>query len=221
MTQVASAGGRPGVADAAELVAYAQSRPIADTVGLLTTGNAVIPVPAGASQAKVYVSVLARVGVGASASGPSASVAEVQTITAGDATSGNFTASFQGQTTGNNAWNLVAPTLQTNLRAMPSIGATGVTCGGGPLNTTPITITFDDVTLRGDQPMITVATVDLAGGVDANSRLPVVTQTTKGATFLGYQEAGTQEVWTLAAGDAFLYLRADSGTGTYRVSWEG
>lgn len=201
------------------------SRPIGRTSGFLTTAEAVIPIPTGAKQAIIYASALTKVGVGAAAT-LTADVQEVQTITGGDATSGNLTFTFQGQTTANCAYNIAAATLQTNLEALSSIGTGGVTCAGGALNAAPITVTFNSPYLVGNQPMLVPTNVSLAGGVSASSRLATVAQTTAGATQRGYIEAGDRLVIDLRDGtfqsdDLNLFLATLSGTGTYRVSWIG
>lgn len=189
------------------------------TRGLLTTATAVIPIPAGTKAAKVYASTLAR--VGASSSGTAvAATQERQTITGGDATSGNQTFTFQGQTTGNVAYNRSGAGLVSDLVALSSIGAGGVTLiSGGPLNTTPIVIEFAAGILDGDQPMLIPTTVDLAGGVSAASRLATVTQSQAAANVSGFVEAATEVTFALATTDAYLHLTADSGTGLYRVTW--
>lgn len=185
--------------------------------GLLTTAAAVVAIPSGTKAVKVYCSVLSTVGVGSSATA-TAPVQEAQTITGGDATSGNFKLAFQGQQTGNLAYNISAANLVTALVAVSSIGAGGVTATGGTLEATPIVVTFAAGILDGDQPMLIPTTVDLAGGVSAASRLPVVTQTTAAVTAAGYVEAGTELAFLLAATDAYLYLTG-SATGSYRCSF--
>lgn len=186
--------------------------------GLLTTGATVVAVPAGTKAVKIWASTLTKVGAGASASATSPTQ-EAQTITKGDATSGNFTAAFQGQTSGNIAWNTSAASVVTALVAMTSIGAAGVTATGGVLSSSPVVVTFAAGILDGDQPLLVLATVDLAGGVSAGSRLPTVAETTPAVTTAGYVEANTEQYFNLAASDAYLYLVAAAGTGTYRVSF--
>lgn len=186
--------------------------------GLLTTAAAIVPIPAGTKAVMVYASTLTRVGVGSSAS-PAASVQEKQTITAGDATSGNFKLTFQGQQTGNLTFDESAADVVTGLVALSSVGAAGVTATGGPLNTTPIVVTFAAGILDGDQPMMTAQTVDLAGGVSAESRLPTVAETTAAVTTSAPLEAGGVLRFAIAESDTYLYLTADAGTGVYRVGF--
>lgn len=186
--------------------------------GLLTTAVASVPIPANTKLAIVYCSTLARVGAGASAS-PAASVQEKQTITKGDATSGNFKATFQGQQSANIAWNTSAASFVTAMVALSSVGTGGVTGSGGTLDAAPVVLTFAAGILDGDQPLITLQNVDLAGGVDATSRMPTVGETTAAVTSAGYCEAGAVLKFPLASTDAYLYLTAESGTGVYRIGW--
>lgn len=204
----------------ANVVTEGPSRPFRRVTGLVTTGNTVIPIDALARQVKLYVSTTCRVGIGTSATVPT-NTAEVITITAGDATGGTATYTFQGQTTAATAWNAAAATFQTNLRALTSIGATGVTCAGGALNSAPVTVTFDGTTLAGNQPNITVDGTNLTGGASAVTRVPTIAITTTGTNGMAKIQAGAEEVYTLQSFsvDKFLYLIADSGTGTYSVSF--
>lgn len=188
------------------------------TRGLLTTAAAVIPVPSGARVVQLYCSTLTKAGVGSSSSYVSPTQ-QAWTITAGDATSGNFTLGFQGQTSGSIAWNSSAASAVAVMVAVPSIGAAGVTGAGGALNATPIVLTSGVDILDGSQPNFVVTTVDLAGGVSAGSRLPVATISTPAVTSVGFCEAGSVLTFALASTDAYLYLKADAGTGNYRVSW--
>jgi hypothetical protein len=105
------------------------------------------------------------------------------------------------------------------LVALSSIGAAGVTATGGILSTTPIVVTFAAGILDGDQPMLVPTTVDLAGGVSAGSRLPVVTQSTPAANVSGFIEAASEFLFAVVSTDAYIHLTADSGTGVYRLSW--
>ncbi len=187
--------------------------------GPLTTSFNSIPIPSGTRAVKVWVGSLAKVGVGAAAA-ITAQVQEKQTLTAGDATSGNFTLGFAGQTaSGNIAWNTSAANAVTALVAIASIGAGGVTASGGPLNTTPIVFTFAAGIIDGDVPILVPTTVDLAGGVSAATRLPTVAQTTTAVTSSGFIEGLTEQIFELASTDAFLYLAADSVASSYRVSF--
>lgn len=61
--------------------------------------------------------------------------------TTGAPTGGTFTLTYSGHTTSSLAWNATAAQVQNALVALTNLGA-NVTCTGGPLPTSPITITF-------------------------------------------------------------------------------
>lgn len=206
-------------------MAHVPHRPIGRASGFLTTAEAKIAIPVGTREIKLYASTLTKVGIGPSSS-LTADVAQVQTITKGDATGGTFTASFQGQTTGNLTYDESAADVQTALRALSSVGSAGVSCAGGILTSNPITVTMVAPHLEGNQPLITIDGTNLTGGVSADSRTPTVAITTAAVVNRGYIEAGSQEVYqvrdaTAASDDAYLFLAAVAGTGTYRVTFVG
>lgn len=188
--------------------------------GKLTTATAIVPIPADTKAVIVYASILARVGAGSSAT-PAASVQEQQTITAGDATSGNFTLGFQGQTSGNLTFDESAADIVTGLVALSSIGAAGVTASGGALGTAPVVVTFAAGILDGDQPLLVATSVDLAGGASASSMLPTIAQTRAAVTTTAYVEAGGVLRFAVAETDSYVYIAAESGTGIYRVGFFG
>lgn len=88
---------------------------------------------------------------------------EVQTITGG-ATSGTFVLQFEEHETSALTFDDTAADIQTALRALSSISATGVTCAGGALNATPVTVTFENEFAGADVPLLKVRSIDLAGG---------------------------------------------------------
>lgn len=98
--------------------------------------------------------------------GSAPAVNEVHTITV-NATSGNWTYNFNGEPTGNLAFNISASALTTALEALATIGAGNVQITGGPGNsggTTPYVLTFiGDLAGTNVVPSI-VASVSLAGG---------------------------------------------------------
>lgn len=86
-----------------------------------------------------------------------------------EATGGQFKLSFKGQTTGDIAYNAAAASVQTELRALSTIGTSNVTVSGGPgneLGTTPYVITFAGALANSPQPLITTSagTTPLSGG---------------------------------------------------------
>jgi hypothetical protein len=67
----------------------------------------------------------------------------IQTITTtGTVTAGTFTLTFGGQTTAALPYTATASQIQTALLALSSIGTGNVSCAGGPLPGTGVTVTF-------------------------------------------------------------------------------
>jgi hypothetical protein len=104
-----------------------------------------------------------------------AAVNEVQTLTASDASAGDFTLSFGGYTTAALDWDATAAEIQTALQALPSIGVGGATTTGGPAQTTDVVITFAGANAGQNQQLITIDKTGLTAGDDA-----AVTETTRG-----------------------------------------
>ncbi len=101
---------------------------------------------------------------------------EVQTLTiSGTPAGGNFKLRFRGYNTGVIAYNASAADVDTALEALASIGTGGVTCAGGPLPGTPVTITFAGQ--LADQNVPTIAVVDsaLTGGTTPAAAVAVTT----------------------------------------------
>lgn len=70
---------------------------------------------------------------------------EAQTVTiTGTPTGGTFTLTWDGQTTGNIAYNATAADVQAALRALSNMPESGVTVTGGPGPGTAFTVTFTD-----------------------------------------------------------------------------
>ena len=88
---------------------------------------------------------------------------EVQVLTS-TATGGTFTATFEGQTTGNIAFDATAATIKTALEALSNIAVDDVTCTGGPLNTTPVNITFRQALGRSNRTEMTIDNSLATGG---------------------------------------------------------
>jgi hypothetical protein len=109
-----------------------------------------------------------------------AAVADVQTLTiSGTPTGGTFTLVFGGQTTAVIPFNATAAQVQAALTALSSIGAGNVTCTGGPLPGSSVTITFAGTLAPGPQPVITVGSNSLTGA-GGTSPAPAVAHTTTG-----------------------------------------
>lgn len=103
-------------------------------------------------------------------------VNEVQTLTiTGTPTGGNFTLTFDGQTTGNIAYNANAAAVQSALEALSNIAVGDVTCGGGALPGTPVTITFTGRLAARRLPEITANSAGLTGGTTPTATIATTT----------------------------------------------
>ena len=71
-----------------------------------------------------------------------AGVNEVQTLSASGATSGTFTLTFDGQTTGPIPYNATAVQIRAALVSLSNIGPDDITVTGGPIHTAAVTVTF-------------------------------------------------------------------------------
>lgn len=98
----------------------------------------------------------------------SAVVNEIQEVSiVGTPVSGNFTLSYDGQTTGSIAYNASAATVDSALEALSNIGAGDVTCTGGPLPGTAVDVEFTGALADTQVAMMTATDVDLSTGVAA------------------------------------------------------
>lgn len=89
-------------------------------------------------------------------------------ITGGTPESGNFTLTFDGETTGNIAFDATASQLQSALEALDNIQSGDVSCSGGPLPGSAVTVQFQG-RLEGAVPEMTASDVDLSAGSPAIS----------------------------------------------------
>lgn len=99
---------------------------------------------------------------------------EIQSVIATGGSAGDFTLTFEGQTTAAIAYNATAGAVQTALEALSNIAVGDVTCAGGPLPGTAVTCTFTGTLGSSNRTQMTV--VDNITGGDA-----VVTTTRQGA----------------------------------------
>lgn len=107
-----------------------------------------------------------------------AGTAEVQTLTpSGTISGGTFTITFNGQVTSAIVFNATAATIQAALEALNNVEVGDVVAAGGPINTTPVTLTYYN-NLQGDQPQVTIQS-SLTGST------PAVTPTTTTAGVAG------------------------------------
>jgi hypothetical protein len=91
----------------------------------------------------------------------------IQTLTiTGTPTGGTFALAWQGQITAPIAYNASAANVQTALRALSGI-STNVTCTGGPLPGSAVTITFSGVLITATVPLLTFNIGGLTGGSPA------------------------------------------------------
>ena len=106
-----------------------------------------------------------------------AGTAEVQTASKTDTVSGGtFTISFMGETTSAITYNAANSAVLSALEALPNIAPGDVTLGGGPINTTAVTITFAGQYASADVPLMSINSGSLTGGGTYD-----IVQTTAGA----------------------------------------
>ena len=87
---------------------------------------------------------------------------EVQTLTEdGTATSGTFSLAFGDAVTSALTFDDSAADIQTALRALSNISATGVSCSGGALGTNPVVITFAGEYAGQNVPLLEIIDIDL------------------------------------------------------------
>lgn len=103
---------------------------------------------------------------------------EVQSVSiTGSPAGGTFTLSFRGRTTATIAYNATAAAVQSALELLDTIGPGNVTCTGGPLPGSAVTVTFRGSLGGVDVPQMTTANA-LTGGTSPAS---AVATTTPGA----------------------------------------
>lgn len=130
--------------------------------------------------------------------GSGSAVNEVQTITiTGTPTGGTFRLIYDGEITAAIAYNAAAAAVQSALEALVSIGTGGVTCGGGALPGSAVTVTFTGK-LGGLHHPLLVAVNSLTGGTN-----PAVTPS---LTTLGKPAGGYWDAYDDAAAGSFAGL---------------
>lgn len=96
----------------------------------------------------------------------SGGTSEVQTLTAtGPPTAGTFTITFDGETATAVPFNATATQVRDKLASLGNLDASDITVTGGPINTTPVVVTFDIP--QGDVPAMTINNTGLTGGTVA------------------------------------------------------
>tara|TARA_R110002124_G_scaffold283216_1_gene458978 strand:+ start:4665 stop:7544 length:2880 start_codon:yes stop_codon:yes gene_type:complete len=106
-------------------------------------------------------------------------VNEVQTISSpNNPTGGTFTLSFGGEITGDITYNASAATIEASLDALTTIPTGSVSCGGGALPGTDVTVTFQGALAATDVELLEVDSSGLTG-ISATA-----TETTSGGSSL-------------------------------------
>lgn len=146
---------------------------------------------------------------------------EVQNLVI-DATGGTFTLTYSGQTTAAIDFDATAAEIQAALEALSNIAVGDVICAGGPVNTTPVTITFGGTLAGRNVAQITTTATSLTGGAGTATcttstagvtpTLDVTVETCKTAD-------GTFR--TVASFTQVAGTDLDSGTHTERKSFSG
>lgn len=130
-------------------------------------GDVAVTGSAGGPYTVTFTSALAATNVaemtasGASLTGTN----EVQRITiTGTPTGGDFTLTYAGQTTAPIAFDADAATVDAALEALSNIGPGDVTCGGGPLPDSFVTVTFTGTLASTNVAQMTADGTGLTGG---------------------------------------------------------
>lgn len=166
-------------------------------------------------------------GVSVTTTGPSAA-AEVQTVTLNNTpTGGTFTLSYDGQVTAPIAYNATGANVQTALRALTNVGATGVTVAGAAGG--PFTVTFAGTLVNMNVPQIIGNGTALTGaGAQPTVTVATTTQgqaaeTAAGSTTLactatsGIIPAGTMLMF---GGGQIAYVNTQAAAGATSLSVE-
>jgi hypothetical protein len=126
---------------------------------------------------------------------------EVQRLTlTGAPSGGTFKLRFGSAVmSGTLPYNASAAAVQTALRALPTIGSTGVTCSGGPLDSSPVDVTFGGRLGRMDVLPIQVVSSAFTGGTS-----PAVTVSTVTPGVLGTQRSAVHGQVLLYGTDIYI-----------------
>lgn len=102
---------------------------------------------------------------------------EVQSITiTGTPTGGTFQARWQGQPTGDIAYNATAANVKSALDALSNLDVGDTAAAGGPLPGTPVTVTFQGRYASADVPKIQIIANELTGGTNPAVNTAVTTE---------------------------------------------
>lgn len=131
-------------------------------------------------------------------------VNEVQRISLANTDGGTFTLTYAGQTTAAIDWDASAAEVDAALELLSNVGSGDLTCSGGPLPSTPISVTFGGSLAGTNVSEMTITTTNLT----RSAATITVTEVTPGGV------GATNEVQTITA----------DGTpngGTWTISWNG
>ena len=84
----------------------------------------------------------------------------------GGASGGTFTITYSGVTSGTIAYNASASNVDAALEAMSNIGSGDVTCSGGSLPGTAVSVEFTGALAKTNVPTMTINAASLTGGMD-------------------------------------------------------
>lgn len=138
---------------------------------------------------------------------------EIQTLTMTGAPTGTFTLTYKGESTASLSCSVSTGALQSALRGLSTVGATGVTVAGGALPGTPATITFVNENRYQDAPLLVFFGEDIGYKVEE-------TQVGSPPAILNIQTAvqgGTQTVFN-TVGDMYS-LKIKRATDAANVYW--
>lgn len=123
---------------------------------------------------------------------------EIQTLSiTGAPTGGTFTLTYSGQTTSAIAYNASAANIQTALESLSNIDSGDVSCSGGTLPGTAVTVTFEGNLANTDVPLMT-STSSLTGGT---SPATSIAETKKGGdTVYAFVAKPNDTSWTKCDG---------------------
>lgn len=137
-------------------------------------------------------------------------VNELQTlIISGAPTGGDFTITYDGQTTSAIAYNANAAAVQSALEALSNIGVGDVSCSGGALPGTPVVITFAGALANTDVALMTT-TDNFTGGSTPES---AIAETVAGGNQKKYITVDLPGAW-----ESVALSGSDKGTRVYELS---
>jgi hypothetical protein len=173
----------------------------------------------------------------ASTLSPTGGVNEIQTVSlTGTPTTGTFTLKYRGQETATIAYNAAASAVQTALRALANIGASGVSVSGaaptwsvtftGPLGNTDVFLLQVGTNALSGGTTPGVAIAQLTAGVTNDPRIQLGSPTLPGTIVTQFTENGYKKVreYTAAGGVKEVQTISVTGTptgGVFRLAYRG